>query len=123
MKVILAGGTGQLGTMVARALHRVGRNVIVLSRKPVAAPWRVVSWNARSGGAWESDLDGADAVINLAGRSVNCRYNANNRQAILESRVQSTRAIGAAIARAQRPPSVWLQMSTATIYAHRYDAP
>src|SRR3954469_4562283 len=123
MKVILAGGTGQLGTIVARALHRVGHDVIVLSRKPVAAPWRVLPWNARSVGAWESDLDGADAVINLAGRSVNCRYNASNRREILESRVQSTRAIGAAIARVQTPPRVWLQMSTATIYAHRYDAP
>jgi uncharacterized protein (TIGR01777 family) len=68
-------------------------------------------------------LEGADAVINLAGRSVDCRYTANNRREILESRVQSTRAVGAAIAQAQQPPRVWLQMSTATIYSHRYDAP
>src|SRR3954470_16805818 len=122
MKVILAGGTGQLGTIVARALHRVGHDVIVLSRKPVAAPWRVLPWNARSVGAWESDLDGADVVINLAGRSVNCRYNAANRREILESRVRSTHVVGQAIASAARPPRVWLQASTATIYAHRYDA-
>jgi uncharacterized protein (TIGR01777 family) len=68
-------------------------------------------------------LEGADVVINLAGRSVDCRYGATNRRAILESRVHSTRVIGDAIARAQRPPRVWLQASTATIYAHRYDAP
>jgi uncharacterized protein (TIGR01777 family) len=68
-------------------------------------------------------LEGADAVINLAGRSVNCRYTATHRQAILSSRVASTRAVGMAITRAARPPTAWLQMSTATIYAHRYDAP
>jgi uncharacterized protein (TIGR01777 family) len=70
-----------------------------------------------------AELDGADVVINLAGRSVNCRYNAANRRDILESRVQSTRAVGAALARVARPPRVWLQASTATIYAHRFDAP
>jgi uncharacterized protein (TIGR01777 family) len=68
------------------------------------------------------EIEGADVVINLAGRSVNCRYNARNRRDILESRVESTRVLGEAIARASRPPAVWLQMSTATIYAHRFDA-
>lgn len=68
-------------------------------------------------------MDGADAVINLAGRSVNCRYNSRNRSEILQSRVDSTRIVGEAIARSARPPGVWLQASTATIYAHRYDAP
>jgi uncharacterized protein (TIGR01777 family) len=62
-------------------------------------------------------------VVNLAGRSVNCRYTSANRREILDSRVESTRAVGEAIARAARPPRVWLQMSTATLYAHRYDAP
>lgn len=65
----------------------------------------------------------ADAVINLAGRSVNCRYTAENRRLIKESRVNSTQIVGQAIAQASRPPRVWLQASTATIYAHRYDAP
>ena len=74
-------------------------------------------------GPWAAELDGADVVINLAGRSVNCRYTAANRRAILDSRTESTRVIGAAIANAARPPRVWLQASTATIYAHRYDAP
>ena len=68
------------------------------------------------------ELDGADVVINLAGRSVNCRYTAANRREIIESRVQSTRVVGEAIARCARPPRVWLQASSATIYAHRYDA-
>jgi hypothetical protein len=74
-------------------------------------------------GEWAAELEGADAVVNLAGRSVNCRYGPENRREILESRVGSTRAVGEAVARAARPPRVWLQMSTATIYAHRYDAP
>jgi uncharacterized protein (TIGR01777 family) len=69
------------------------------------------------------EIDGADVLINLAGRSVNCRYNPANRRLINESRVKSTRAVGQAIAEAARPPRVWLQASTATIYAHRYDAP
>jgi uncharacterized protein (TIGR01777 family) len=123
MKVLIPGGTGQVGTVLARAFHQEAHEVVVLSRTPRAAPWRVVPWDARTVGAWAADLDGADAVINLAGRSVNCRYTPENRRAIKESRVDSTRAVGAAIARAARPPRVWLQASTATIYAHRYDAP
>ncbi len=72
---------------------------------------------------WAVTLNDADAVINLAGRSVNCRYTPRNRRDIIDSRVLSTRVMGEAIARADRPPKVWLQASTATIYAHRYDAP
>src|SRR5262249_52482485 len=90
---------------------------------PGKAPWRVAPWDAETVGDWASQIDGADAVINLAGRSVNCRYNAGNRRLIKDSRVNSTRAVGQAIARAARPPGVWLQASTATIYAHRYDHP
>ena len=80
-------------------------------------------WDGASVGPWASELDGADVVINMAGRTVDCRYTSQNRRAIKESRINSTRAIGDAIARAKRPPRDWLQASTATIYAHRYDAP
>ncbi|HET6574957.1 MAG TPA: TIGR01777 family oxidoreductase [Fimbriiglobus sp.] len=123
MKVVLPGGSGQVGTLLARAFHTDGHEVVVLSRNPGPAPWRTVVWDARTVGDWAHELDGADAVVNLAGRSVNCRYTAANRKAILDSRVDSTRAVGEAIARATRPPRVWLQASTATIYAHQYDAP
>ena len=95
----------------------------MLSRAPQRAPWRVAAWDANTPGPWTRELDGADVVVNLAGRSVNCRYTPANRRAIKESRVNSTRVVGEAIAGAARPPRVWLQMSTATIYAHRYDAP
>ena len=123
MKLVIPGGSGQVGTLLARAFHGAGHDVVILSRQPSPAPWRVVQWDARSVGSWASELEGADVVINLAGRSVDCRYTAAHREEIMSSRVDSTRAVGGAIARAAQPPRVWLQMSTATIYSHRYDAP
>ena len=95
----------------------------MLSRRPAIAPWREVAWDAETLDGWAAEFDGADVVVNLAGRNVNCRYTPENRRAIMASRVNSTRVVGEAIARAQRPPRVWLQASTAAIYAHRYDAP
>lgn len=123
MKIVLAGGTGQVGTILARAYHASGDDVVVLSRNPQPVPWRAVAWNARTLGPWTSELEDADVVVGLAGRSVNCRYTRANRTAIMMSRVDSAHAVGQAIAWAKRPPRIWLQMSTATIYAHRYDAP
>jgi uncharacterized protein (TIGR01777 family) len=123
MKLILPGGGGHLGTMLAKAFHAEGHEVVVLSRKPAAASWRVLEWDAVSPGAWTSELEGADVVINLTGRSVNCRYTPENRRLIKESRVLSTRLVGRVIAAAKQPPKIWLQPSTATIYAHRFDAP
>jgi hypothetical protein len=123
MRIVIPGGSGQVGALLARRFHARGDTVLVLSRAPRDAPWRCAPWDGRSLGAWARELDGADVVINLAGRSVNCRYTDANRREILVSRVESTRAVGAAIAAAERPPRVWLQASTATIYAHRYDAP
>ena len=122
MKIIIPGGSGQVGKILARAFKRDGHEVIVLSRKPAAASWRVVGWDARTLGPWAIEIEDADVIINLAGRSVNCRYTPANRKAIINSRVESTRVVGDAIARAKRPPRLWLQASTATIYAHRYDA-
>ena len=121
MKVVIPGGSGQVGTILARALHGDGHDVLVLSRCPGPRPWRVAAWDGATPGGWQRDVDGSDVVINLTGRSVNCRYTPANRRQILESRVASTRLVGEAIARAARPPRVWLQASTATIYAHRYD--
>lgn len=123
MKIILPGGSGQVGTMLARVFHERGDEVVVLSRGTAGkVPWRIAEWDASSSGEWEAEIDGADVVINLAGRNVNCRYTPENRRAIMDSRVNSTRAVGRAIAAAKKPPRVWLQASTATIYAHRFDA-
>lgn len=123
MKIVIPGGSGQVGTVLARAFARDGHDVVVLSRDPSPTPWRTARWDARTVGDWWSEIDGADVVVNLAGRNVNCRYTPENRRAILDSRVLSTRAVGEAIAACDRPPRVWLQASTATIYAHRFDAP
>jgi len=122
MKLILAGGTGQLGGVLARGLSERGHDVVVLSRGRSDGT-SVVRWDGRGLGAWAGVVDGADAVINLAGRSVNCRYSRANLSSMMDSRIDSTRALGMAIQAATRPPRVWLQMSTATIYAHRFDAP
>jgi len=123
MKIVIPGGSGHCGTLLARAFHERGDEVVVLSRSPRSAPWRTVKWNAKTFGPWREEIDGADAVINLAGRSVNCRYGAANRKEIMESRLDSTRIVGEAIGTARKAPRVWLQAATATIYAHRYDAP
>jgi len=119
---VIGGGSGQLGAVLSQAFLARGDEVVVLSRGRVAGA-RSVEWDGSSVGPWARELDGADTVINLAGRSVNCRYTSSNMQAMLTSRVSSTRVIGLAIEQAARPPRVWLQMSTATIYAHRFDAP
>jgi uncharacterized protein (TIGR01777 family) len=123
MKVVLPGGSGQVGQILARDFTARGDEVVVLSRGETAAAGRTVAWDARTVGPWASELDGADVVVNLAGRSVNCRYSEENLKAMMDSRVDSTRVVGEVIARAARPPRVWLQSSTATIYAHRLDAP
>lgn len=125
MKVVIPGGSGQVGTILARDFASRGDEVVVLSRgaNNRSAPWKVLAWDAETLADWQEQIDGADVVINLAGRSVNCRYNPENRRLIKESRTKSTAVVGEAIARAKKPPIVWLQMSTATIYAHRYDAP
>lgn len=123
MKIVIPGGSGQVGTVLARAFVADGHDVAVLSRRPTDAPWRVVAWNGETLGDWSEELDGADVVINLAGKNVNCRYHSENRRLIKESRIKSTQAIGEAIRDCAHPPRVWLQASTATIYAHRFDAP
>lgn len=108
MKIVLCGGSGQVGQILARHFTRKGDEVVVLSRRDDAIG-RVVRWDARTLGDWTREIDNCDVVINLAGRSVNCRYNAQNRREILDSRVSSTRIVGEAISQAKNPPRVWLQ--------------
>ena len=120
MKVVIPGGTGQVGTILDRALTAQGHDVVLLTRSPRGA--RQVRWDGSTLGEWAKQIDGSDVVINLAGRSVSCRYTAANLDAMMSSRVESARVVGEAIAEAARPPRVWMQMSTATIYAHRFDA-
>lgn len=121
MKVVLAGGTGQVGAVLERAMTAAGHDIVVLTRNPVRD--RQVAWDGRTSGPWAAEIDGSDVVINLAGRSVSCRYTEANLRDMMDSRVQSAEAVGEAISAAAKPPELWLQMSTATIYAHRFDAP
>lgn len=125
MKIVIPGGSGQVGQILCRAFVDDGHELVVLSRTPneLEQRWRTVLWDGKACTDWEDEIDGADVVINLAGCSVNCRYNARHRQEILASRLWSTRAVGNAIDGALNPPRVWLQASTATIYEHRFDAP
>ncbi len=120
----MAGGSGQIGHALARDWQARGHEVVVLARGPtVPSGTKRVAWDGENVGPWCEALEGCDVVVNLAGRSVNCRYSKKNLDAMLRSRVVSTTVMGEAIARCSAPPKVWLQMSTATIYAHRFDAP
>jgi len=118
MKIVIPGGTGNVGAVLERGLLAAGHRVIVLTRKP-SRPHHL-HWDGRTLGPWTEAIDGADVVINLAGRSVSCRYTAENLKAMKQSRVESTKVIGEAIAAAAEPPALWLQASTATIYAHTF---
>jgi uncharacterized protein len=125
MKIIIPGGNGQVGRLLIRAFVREGHECVALTRRAQAGITgaRVVAWDGRTLGPWVAELEGADVVINLAGRSVDCRYHERNLTEMMYSRVKSARVLGQAIAAAKRPPRVWLQAGTATIYAHRFDAP
>ena len=116
MKVVIPGGTGHVGASLQRHFLARGDEVVIVSRSGGD-----VRWDGRTLGQWVESIDGADVVINHAGRSVNCRYTAANMQQMIDSRVESTRIVGEAIASVKNPPKVWLQSSTATIYADRYD--
>ena len=123
LRIVLPGGSGQVGRMLARHFQERGHHVTVLTRGPYAAQWQTVHWDGETAGPWTETLEGADVCINLAGRSVNCRYHASNRSAIYDSRIGTTRLLGRVIAGLAEPPRVWLNASTATIYRHALDRP
>lgn len=116
-KIILAGGSGFLGTSLARFFRERGYDDIVnLTRSSGPSDlFRQVTWDGRTLGPWQTEFDGALAVINFAGRNVNCRYNARNRREIVESRVDSVRVIDRAIANYKMPPKVLIQAATLAI--------
>ena len=117
-RIVIAGGSGFLGTSLASHLAAAGASVVVLSRNPpkVAGPWRRVSWDGRTLGEWERELEGAAGLVNLTGRSVDCIKTPDHQDEILRSRVESTRVLGDAMRRVNSPPPVWVQMSTTHIY-------
>lgn len=121
--IVIFGANGFLGRYLSRHFTRQGREVVCVARhrEGWSGDGMFLEWDGKSAGPWELALEGAEAVINLAGRSVNCRYTEENRRQILESRVDATRAIGRAIAKCQVAPKVWLNSSTATWYRHAED--
>ena len=123
--LILPGGAGYLGRRLARYFADRGFQVTVLSRRPApdTPSVRHLLWDGRTIAGWAHAVNGATAVINLAGRTVNCRYNAKNKAEIYESRLAPTRAVGQAIAAATDPPKLWVNASSATIYRHALDRP
>ncbi|HEY3932303.1 MAG TPA: TIGR01777 family oxidoreductase [Verrucomicrobiae bacterium] len=124
-RIVLAGGSGFLGHALAKEFLAGNYEVIVLTRSSRARSDGVkeICWDGKSFGEWSEFIDGAEVVINLTGKSVDCRYNEENRREIISSRVDSTRAIGEAIAKCNQPPRVWLNCSSATIYKHTFDTP
>lgn len=123
-RILLAGGSGHIGSALLRHFLDSGHRVSLLTRQPrLPADPRihVFQWDGLNLASWADELDSADVLINLSGRSVDCRYTPANKAAILASRVQSTTVLGQAIARSRRPPRLWLNASTATIYPHSLD--
>jgi uncharacterized protein (TIGR01777 family) len=123
--IVIFGANGFLGRYLCRHFARQGREVVAVARKREgwSGDGLFLEWDGESDGPWTLALEGADTVINLAGRSVNCRYNETNRREIIESRVRSTKAIGEAIRKCKTPPRLWLNSSTATWYRHATDRP
>jgi uncharacterized protein (TIGR01777 family) len=123
LRIVIPGGSGQMGTVLARHFYDNGHDVTTIARHPYRAEWKTATWDGKSAGPWMKLIDAADIVINLAGRSVNCRYSNVHRHEILTSRTITTALVGQAIAEAKHPPALWLNASTATIYRHSMDRP
>ncbi|MFM7115840.1 MAG: epimerase [Planctomycetota bacterium] len=117
-RYVIAGGSGFLGVSLAEYLQQHGAAVAILTRRlgQTRSGVKFVLWDARTSGQWCEVLEGADGLVNLTGRSVNCIKTPDHQDEILRSRVESTRALGAALRTLKSPPPVWVQMSTAHIY-------
>ncbi|PSR54258.1 TIGR01777 family protein [Adhaeribacter arboris] len=119
-KILIAGGTGALGSAIIQRYYNTETELIVLSRtaKPTDKNIRYVAWDAKSLGAWAQELEESTAVINLVGKSVNCRYTAKNKQEIIRSRVDSTKVIGQAIQSLKQKPAVWINAGSTAIFGN-----
>jgi hypothetical protein len=121
LRIVLPGGSGSVGTMLAQYFQERGHHITVLTRAPYAASWQTVHWDGVNTGPWVETLEGADACINLTGRPINCRYTERNKRELLESRIGPAQLLNQVIADLAHPPRVWLNASAATIYRHSLD--
>lgn len=124
-KIFLAGGNGYLGQVLANYYWDKADEIVILARHPhvVESNIRTIVWDGVNTGAWTAELEGADLLINLCGKNVNCRYTAENREELLQSRIKPTRLLGEAIAGLTEPPKLWINLSSATMYRHAEDRP
>ncbi len=117
--IIIAGGTGFLGQVLENYFIKKGFAVKVLTRNPKQK--NHIFWNAKGLGKWQKELENIEVLINLTGKSVDCRYNAKNKKLIYDSRIDSTHLLGLAINLCETPPKIWINSSTATIYRSSFD--
>ena len=124
-KIILAGGNGYLGGLLAKHFSEIAEKVIILARKPQAQNGNIttVLWDGKTTDSWVEELEGADLLINLCGKNVNCRYTQKNQQEIINSRVLPTRLLGNTIKNLIKPPKLWINVTSSTIYRHAEDHP
>lgn len=122
-RIVLAGGSGYLGSVLAAHFSRIAEEVIILSRTPrrTTNNIRTIVWDGRQQGAWIHGLEEADLLVNLCGKNVNCRYNERNKQEILRSRIEPTELLGQVIGHLKQPPALWINVTSATIYRHAED--
>jgi len=122
-KIVLAGGNGYLGGVLAKHFSSIADEVIILSRKPKAIEGNIktILWDGKTEGNWVNNLNGASLMVNLCGKNVNCRYNDKNRQEIINSRVLPTNLLNRVIEQLERPPLLWINITSATIYRHAED--
>ena len=119
MRVLIPGGSGQVGTRLAKYLYAAGHEVTVLSRDPKEHSeqlWTTLKWDGLTAGPWVEEIDRSDAIIHLSGRSINTRFTPENRRQIIESRVQPTQLLGKLIAASPTPPRVWINASAVVYY-------
>ena len=124
-KIILAGGNGYLGTVLAKYFSPLADEVIILARKPQAETGNIKTllWDGQTAGDWSLSLEDADLLVNLCGKNVNCRYTQQNKKAIFDSRLIPTRLLGKVINEMENPPKLWINITSATIYRHAEDRP
>ncbi|HBS12745.1 MAG TPA: TIGR01777 family protein [Flavobacteriaceae bacterium] len=117
--IIIAGGTGFLGQSIEKYFSNLGYEIKILTRKPLKE--NHIYWDAQTLNDWTTNIENADVLINLTGKSVDCRYNAKNKKLIYDSRINSTTILGKAVQQCKQPPKLWMNASTATIYRYSLD--